>query len=579
MLDAFPLNTNLLFRRVAINGIPLQDASRNRIFQLFLNESPQTERFSRLYANDAIPPRYAGGPWRTYCYYRRLYAMPIPNALGSYARTITAQFYRENQAQLHRLMPWLNRELLCLCAASAESIEGLLSRVNNLIQTHDMTSREFRRRVAPLVPNHTNHFIHELINFARSPFDMIGYDRNVAYCPVFVDDMVVVVSSSDEDELLIVPVTDQTASTSGAAPAQESSGVNAPGMPTIIMSDSGESSGDDQSAEYALPNVATDVALNVDVACNITHNYEDSDEEISNFLQNKSVGVQEIVRGRASAAPETSTSSLYSSTILTNNDRSVIVRISSHASTAASSEPARVPTPAAGNDSDSDDCQFVCAKKPPHLRTPEFVELNSESDSDVVFVDMDVVPQPQPIKQENKELLNVRRLRHRTVVPPDSENGRNVLKVEQNSLFSVINVLNLPSTSSQWMGNAFSAPVQSSSAATFPVIRSRGKRIYETSESSSSSLTPSPAHTDSSSDGNRSSSHEEYVVPSSARKRKASTGSARKKYRKKSKSKTKSKSKSKPKKTERAQKRYKRSPKMRKIQNDDSSSTDSESEN
>lgn len=36
--------------------------------------------------------------------------------------------------------------------------------------------------------------------------------------------------------------------------------------------------------------------------------------------------------------------------------------------------------------SDSDECFFVCAKKPPHLRTPEYVELNSESDSDVVFV-------------------------------------------------------------------------------------------------------------------------------------------------------------------------------------------------
>lgn len=35
---------------------------------------------------------------------------------------------------------------------------------------------------------------------------------------------------------------------------------------------------------------------------------------------------------------------------------------------------------------DSDECMFVCAKKPPHLRTPEYVELNSDSDSDVVFV-------------------------------------------------------------------------------------------------------------------------------------------------------------------------------------------------
>lgn len=39
--------------------------------------------------------------------------------------------------------------------------------------------------------------------------------------------------------------------------------------------------------------------------------------------------------------------------------------------------------------SDSDDeCQFVLARKPPHLRTPEYVSLNSDDeDSDVIFVE------------------------------------------------------------------------------------------------------------------------------------------------------------------------------------------------
>lgn len=44
-------------------------------------------------------------------------------------------------------------------------------------------------------------------------------------------------------------------------------------------------------------------------------------------------------------------------------------------------------------DSDSEECLFVCAKKPPHLRTPEYVELlNSDSDSDVVFVSSEKMP-------------------------------------------------------------------------------------------------------------------------------------------------------------------------------------------
>lgn len=38
------------------------------------------------------------------------------------------------------------------------------------------------------------------------------------------------------------------------------------------------------------------------------------------------------------------------------------------------------------SDTDSDECQFVLERKPPHLRTPEYVSLNSDEDSDVVFV-------------------------------------------------------------------------------------------------------------------------------------------------------------------------------------------------
>lgn len=38
------------------------------------------------------------------------------------------------------------------------------------------------------------------------------------------------------------------------------------------------------------------------------------------------------------------------------------------------------------SDTDSSECEFVLERKPPHLRTPEMVSLNSESDSDVVFV-------------------------------------------------------------------------------------------------------------------------------------------------------------------------------------------------
>lgn len=581
--------------RVAINRIPIQDATANRFYQLFLNESDSIRRFSDFYANDTIPPRYSGAAWRTYCYYRRLYAMPTANATGTYARTITAQFYRENPAQIHRLVPWLNRELICLCATSVNSIQTVLENVLQLIQTIDMTSREFRRRVSILVPNHTNHFIHELINYARSPYDMIGYDRNVQYNPIFINDAVVVVSSSDDDDVSIVPMQpEQIASTSGGGASAQGTNENSTNnlinnninnTSMIIMStDSSDNSGDEQNGNNHQRNIEPEITLSVDnnVACNITHNYEDSDEEIINYLQNETPSVDEILRGRQATPqipqPQTSESiNPINSTIHTNNDRSVIVRISSHASTSNSTFPA--PPTTVPDDSDSDDCQFVCAKKPPHLRTPEFVELNSESDSDVVFVDEEKILQPPTIKQENKEPLSLtirkRKLRNGSTIvneisPICNENQEAIIRT----------LMSLPSTSSQ---EYRLSPLRSYPPYKHTVIRTSGKRMYESTDSDSSSMNTDDEE---GSSGNRSSSHEEYVVPLSSRKqRKPSTKSIRKKYRKsKSKSKkTKTKS-SHKRKSERPQKRYKRSLKMENKQNNLNSSSsnissDSESDN
>lgn len=89
---------------------------------------------------------------------------------------------------MHRLMPWLNRELLCLCVHNEEPISYVVQTIEHLIKTYDMTSPDFRTRVRACVPDHTEHFIHELINYARSPYDLVGYDRYVTYVPRFESD-------------------------------------------------------------------------------------------------------------------------------------------------------------------------------------------------------------------------------------------------------------------------------------------------------------------------------------------------------------------------------------------------------
>lgn len=573
---------------VAINRVPLQDASQNRIYQLFLNESPLTERFARLYSNDAIPPRYTGVTWRAYCYYRRLYAMPFTNTWGNHVRNITAQFFRENPAQIHRLIPWLNRELLCLCSGGSTSINVLLQTIETLIQTHDMTSREFRRRVRSIVPSHTNHFVHELVNFARSPFDMIGYDRNVIYSPIFVDDPVFVVSSSDESDVAIVSndfEIDNRASTSNQTQNAENSN-----FLTVVYSSS-DSEADEvvpiQPKQSTSTGSGTVTALRTELpkVTNPSPTIEDVDsdeEEITNYLQNKpNVSNEEMINGRSAIVSPIASSSNqadYHERIQVNSDRSVIVTISSQGEQAADGTSLQATTSksattiARGDDSDSEDCLFVCAKKPPHLRTPEYVELNSESDSDVIFVDTQEAAPGQVIKTENcQTTLRSASVETKSQTRRARRNQIELTEKKSTSQLKMENCRCLPSTSSNWVPVQIASGFEDSTnilpssnrtnAIVFnhqrsSVVRSRGKRIYESTASEESDGEHSTDHGVSSEMSDPeddqmneidSSSHEEYEMPVSMRKRKAvertetsTTETPQKKYRKKTKSKKKS---------------------------------------
>lgn len=84
-------------------------------------------------------------------------------------------------------MGWLNREIIYLLNSAVHYNSFVLQTIEERITQHDMTSRAFRQQIQPFFTRHTSHFLHELINFARSPFDIIGYDRNVQYRPHFYD--------------------------------------------------------------------------------------------------------------------------------------------------------------------------------------------------------------------------------------------------------------------------------------------------------------------------------------------------------------------------------------------------------
>lgn len=370
---------------------------------------------------------------------------------------------RANPAQMHRLMPWLHRELLCLCADQPQPISHTVQRIDNLIQTYDMTSYEFQSRIRNLVPNHTEHFIHELTNYARSPYDIIGYDRFVTYLPRFEGDSndVVTLSSSEEGSDVefvgpIVPIIDvESTEPEQNAPSFQSSSGNDNEQ---ISNSSNNNNNNNNSSSSSSSNSTTSGSSNISNNSNRNESIEqagastsgitaapqlpadvsvpnlsgdDSDEEeIKNFLRHKPhVSADEVIRGRTGPTPKPTAVRTPSNSNQNHSEKSdfdsertiILAHNSLQQSNAASTsqanegidqvtnmleitpkvEPNTQTKPTqevinAESGSDSDECLFVCAKKPPHLRTPEYVELNSDSDSDVQFVSSETCQTPMP---------------------------------------------------------------------------------------------------------------------------------------------------------------------------------------
>lgn len=370
---------------------------------------------------------------------------------------------------MQRLLPWLHRELSCLCRDPQQMphVTYMVERVHQLIQDYDMTSFDFLSRIRALVPNHTEHFQHELINYARSPYDLIGYDRIVTYLPRFHSDVndVVTLSSSEEgsDIEFVGPVVDvETIDLNGDQPSiaqNQSSSVNLIDM----ASNSGRRSSNFDVGSAAAAEASTSGTQVTTLTQNktaVTHTLSlsgdddddddddidsDEEEELKHFLQIKpNMMAAERIRGRQGPTPNNDGSasghggdsavqiSSHSNSssghqnsedsqrtiiiapdaiegtsanqtidadnrvtpkIEPNNQNNMTADAATEEQTAAAAAPEIID---ADSGSDSDECLFVCARKPPHLRTPEYVELlNSDSDSDVVYVSSDVC-EPQP---------------------------------------------------------------------------------------------------------------------------------------------------------------------------------------
>jgi len=82
-------------------------------------------------------------------------------------------------------MNWVNRDASVLVKSGKTNILLLYETILNLLPRVSIKSLEFCSAVAKYFGGKTQHFTHELINFARSPYDdIISYECNTLYRPL-----------------------------------------------------------------------------------------------------------------------------------------------------------------------------------------------------------------------------------------------------------------------------------------------------------------------------------------------------------------------------------------------------------
>ncbi|XP_007904803.1 topoisomerase I binding, arginine/serine-rich a isoform X2 [Callorhinchus milii] len=103
---------------------------------------------------------------------------------GGRYRDISAEFFRRNAACLHRLVPWLKRELCVLFGSHGSVVNIVQHIIMSNITRYDLESEAFQEDLRPFLLSRTDHFLHEFISFARAPFNMEAYDQRANYdCP------------------------------------------------------------------------------------------------------------------------------------------------------------------------------------------------------------------------------------------------------------------------------------------------------------------------------------------------------------------------------------------------------------
>ncbi|XP_012371636.1 E3 ubiquitin-protein ligase Topors-like [Octodon degus] len=96
----------------------------------------------------------------------------------------SAKYFQNNPGSLHRLVPWLKRELRAVYGDYGYTVKNILAAILHHMTKYDLDSESFIHLLEPYLLQHTHHFLHEFISFVHSPYNMQAYDQRAIYeCP------------------------------------------------------------------------------------------------------------------------------------------------------------------------------------------------------------------------------------------------------------------------------------------------------------------------------------------------------------------------------------------------------------
>lgn len=316
----------------------------------------------------------------------------------------------------------------------------------------DIQSRTVRKYFQRYLHQRTDHFIHEFYNFAISAYDIVGYDRHVDYS-IRNQSTSTTVEISDESEDNEVQVIEP--------------------IVAINTNNLGDSS------PISMPSTTTTVVMETSGA------------------QHENCFIADVTPQHSN--PEPAYDILNENPIETNVENTE----------------QKNPVVLGSSSSDSE-CEFVLALKPPHLRTPEMLSLDSASDSDVIFVPnlpevIARVDSSTTDSDDNKPLA-ITKLKLKSEI----DDTKTIIHEEKMDISSIlepeiqIESFNYgASTSHQSMMDQQEDPFSKVKKIYFAPKRKRisTKNVFEKSSSSSSETSSSSENSSDSSNSNQSDNH------------------------------------------------------------------------